>query len=116
MRNVIHDTLQPEEVTSLSTTTEIAELHELIGGLRRCVTSLAARHGDSPAMRRIVNDAERMLNDIDRLDIDAEELDTDRGGRTVHRPHSVDKICIPDTDYASDFWRDVDDEGLGGTR
>jgi hypothetical protein len=116
VRNVIHDTLQPEEVTSLSTTTEIAELHELIGGLRRCVTSLAARHGDSPAMRRIVNDAERMLNDIDRLDIDAEELETDRGGRTVHHPHSVEKICIPDTDYASDFWRDVDDEGLGGTR
>jgi hypothetical protein len=116
MRTVIHDTLQPEEVTSLSTTTEIAELHELIGGLRRCVTSLAARHGDSPAMRRIVNDAERMLNDIDRLDIDAEELENDRGGRTVHHPHSVEKICIPDTDYASDFWRDVDDEGLGGTR
>lgn len=116
MRNVSHDTLQPKEVTSLSTTTEIAELHELIGGLRRCVTSLAARHSDSPAMRRIVNDAERMLNDIDRLDIDAGELETDRGGRTVHHPHSVEKISIPDTDYDSDFWRDVDDEGLGGTR
>jgi hypothetical protein len=46
-------------------------LHELIGSLRRCVTSLASRYGDSPATRRIVNDAERILNDIDRLDIDA---------------------------------------------
>ena len=43
----------------MSSTNEFAELHELIGGLRRCVTSLAAQYGDSPATRRIVNDAER---------------------------------------------------------
>jgi hypothetical protein len=54
----------------LPSTTELAELHDLIGGLRRCVMSLKARYGDIPAMRRIVNDAE--------------------------------------------FWRDVDDEGVGG--
>ena len=54
---MIPDTLQPKEVNSLSTTTELAQLHELIGGLRRCVTSLASRYGDTPAMRRIVNDA-----------------------------------------------------------
>jgi hypothetical protein len=98
----------------LSTTTEIDQLHELIGGLRRCVTSLASRYGDSPAMRRIVNDAERILNDIDRLDIDAEDLNLARG--VSHHDHTVEKIGIPDTQYASDFWQDVDDEGLGGTR
>lgn len=98
----------------MSTTTELDQLHELIGGLRRCVTSLAARYGDSPAMRRVVNDAERILNDIDRLDIDVEELALTRG---VSRHHHVgEKIGIPDTQYASDFWQDVDDEGLGGTR
>ncbi|MCV7371349.1 hypothetical protein H5P33_01320 [Mycolicibacterium arabiense] len=98
----------------MSTTTELAQLHELIGGLRRCVTSLASRYGDTPAMRRIVNDAERILNDIDRLDIDAEELDLVRG--FSHHHHVGEKIGIPDTQYASDFWQDVDDEGLGGTR
>ena len=51
----------------MSSTTEFAELHELVGGLRRCVTSLASKYGDSPATRRIVNDAERILNDVDRL-------------------------------------------------
>ena len=56
----------------MSSTREFAELHELIGGLRRCVTSLAAQYGDSPATRR-------MVNDIDRLDIDAEELELTRG-------------------------------------
>ncbi|MGB5110413.1 MAG: hypothetical protein WBO08_01890 [Mycobacterium sp.] len=97
----------------MSTTTELAELHELIGNLRRCVTSLRARYGDAPAMRRIVNDAERMLNDIDRLDIDAAELEV-RG--TPTHAGAAEKVGIPDTDYASDFWRGVDDEGLGGSR
>jgi hypothetical protein len=111
---VIRDTLQPKEVDSMSTTTELAQLHELIGGLRRCVTSLASRYGDTAAMRRIVNDAERILNDIDRLDIDAEELEFNRGGSP--QQYVGEKIGIPDTEYASDFWQDVDDEGLGGVR
>jgi hypothetical protein len=98
----------------LSSTTELAELHELIGRMRRCVTSLASRYGDSPATRRIVNDAERLLNDIDRLDIDAEELELARG--VTHHQHPGERIPIPDTQYDADFWRDVDDEGLGGAR
>jgi hypothetical protein len=89
----------------MSSTTEFAELHELIGGLRRCVTSLASQYGDSPAVRRIVND-------LDRLDIDAEELELTRG--VSRQRHSAEKIAIPDTQYDSDFWRDVDDEGVGG--
>ncbi|WP_006241758.1 hypothetical protein [Mycolicibacterium tusciae] len=98
----------------MSSTTELAELHELIGRMRRCVTSLASRYGDTPATRRIVNDAERILNDIDRLDIDAEELELARG--VTPQQHGGDRISIPDTQYDTDFWRDVDDEGLGGTR
>jgi hypothetical protein len=96
----------------MSSTTEFAELHELVGGLRRCVTSLASRYGDSPAMRRIVNDTERILIDLDRLDIDAEELELTRG--VTRQRSSPEKIGIPDTQYDSDFWRDVDDEGVGG--
>jgi hypothetical protein len=98
----------------MSSTTELAELHELIGRMRRCVTSLASTYGDSPATRRIVNDAERILNDIDRLDIDAEELELTRGVSRHH--HAGERISIPDTQYDADFWRDVDDEGLGGAR
>ncbi len=96
----------------MSSSTEFAELHELIGGLRRCVTSLASKYGDSPATRRIVNDAERILIDIDRLDIDAEELELGRG-LTRHQ-YSGEKIPIPDTQYDIDFWRDVDDGGVAG--
>jgi predicted xylose isomerase-like sugar epimerase len=98
----------------MSTTTELAQLHELIGGLRRCVTSLSLRYGDSPAMRRVVNDAERILNDVDRLAIDAEELEL--LSDTSHHHHAGEKIAIPDTEYDRDFWQGVDDEGLGGSR
>ena len=94
----------------MSTTTELAELHELIGGLRRCVTSLKSRYGDTPAMRRIANDAERILNDVELLDIDAGELELAQ----VSVQPAGEKIAIPDTQYDTEFWRDVDDEGVGG--
>jgi hypothetical protein len=105
---VIHDTLFQGD--PLSTTTELAELHDLIGGLRRCVSSLKARYGDSPAMRRIVIDADRILIDVELLDADVSELDSAR----APVQQSGEKIAIPDTQYDSEFWRDVDDEGVGG--
>ena len=61
-------------------------------------------------MRRVVNDVERILNDVELLDIDAGELDLARHGLT----HPGEKIAISDTEYDSEFWRDVDDEGVGG--
>lgn len=94
----------------MSSTNELAELHELIGALRRCVTSLRSRYRDTPAMRRVVNDLERILNDVELLDIDAGELDLARHALA----HPGEKITIPDTEYDSEFWRDVDDEGVGG--
>jgi hypothetical protein len=98
----------------MSTTTEVDELHQLIQGLRQCVTSLILRHGGSPATRRVVNDVDRILNDIDRLDIDLEELELTRG---FSQPDgSTAMIQIPDTEYHIDFWRDVDHEGVGGQR
>ena len=97
-------------MTGPAGTSELAELHDLIGGLRRCVSSLKARYGDSPAMRRIAIDADRILSDVELLHTDISELDLARA--TVQQ--SGEKIAIPDTQYDSDFWRDVDDEGVGG--
>ena len=90
--------------------TELAELHDLIGALRRCVNSLKARYGDSPAVRRIVVDTDRILGDVELLDTDVSELDV----RRAHVQQPVAKIAIPDTQYDTDFWRGVDDEGVGG--
>lgn len=94
----------------MSTITELSELHDLVGGLRRCVSSLKARYGDSPAMRRIVIDTDRILSDLELLDADVSELDLTRA--TVQQ--SAERIVIPDTQYDSEFWRDADDEGVGG--
>jgi hypothetical protein len=91
----------------LSATTEVDELHQLIQRVRRCVTSLATKHGDCTAMRRIAND-------VERLEIDVAELALTRG---LSQPNGCTAmIQIPDTEYHIDFWRDVDHEGIGGQR
>jgi hypothetical protein len=94
--------------------TDVDELHRLIKDLLGCVTSVAAKYGECPSMRRIANDAERILNGIHRLDIDIEELELKRqlGQSTV----CAEMIQIPDVDYDHHFWRDVDHEGIGGQR
>jgi hypothetical protein len=94
----------------LSSTTDLAELHHLIGSLRRCVGNLKARYGDAPSMRRIVNDTERILNDVELLEIDAAELELAAHSVVSHG----EKIAVPDTEYSRDFWAGVDDEGVGG--
>jgi len=91
----------------LSAKTEVDELHQLIQRARRCVTSLASKHGDCSAMRRVVND-------VERLEIDVQELALTRGLSQPNGPS--ERIQIPDTEYHIDFWRDVDHEGVGGQR
>jgi hypothetical protein len=95
----------------VSSTAELTELRHLISGVRRCAMSMKTRYGDNPAMRRVINDADRLLNDVDRLDIDIAELDL---GSTAPQQQTGEKIPVPDTQYDTDFWRDVDDEGVGG--
>lgn len=85
----------------MSTTTEFSELHNLIGDMRRCVTTLASKYGDSPAMRRVMNDAERILNDIERLDIDAEELEMRHGVTRQNQPARKSASPTPNTEASS---------------
>jgi hypothetical protein len=72
--------------------------------------SMKSRYGDNPATQRIINDADRLLTDVDRLDIDISELDLGHPSQQ----QTAEKIPVPDTQYDTDFWRDVDDEGVGG--
>lgn len=94
----------------MSSPTELTELQNLVANLRRCVTSLRSRYGESPAMRRIALDADRILDDVELLNSDANDLDLTR----CAEQHTGEKIPVPDTQYDSEFWRDVDDEGVGG--
>lgn len=102
----------------MSSTHELAELHDLTGRLRRCVTSLKSRYGDTLAMRRVVNDAERIFNDVELLNIDAAELDLAREtGQLTSERRAGEKVAIPathyDYDYDAAFWRDVDNGSAG---
>lgn len=92
---------------------EFAELYDLIGGLRRCATALRGRYADVPGMRRILADVDRIVADVELLEADADELDLTRWTSTS-QPEA--KVTIPDTEYDYEFWRDVDDEGVGGAR
>lgn len=94
----------------MSRAAELAELHHLVGSLRRCVTSLQHRYGDAPAMRRVLLDTERILSDLDLLESDAAELELP----TTTAAHTGAKIQVPDTPYDREMWRDIDDEGVGG--
>jgi hypothetical protein len=94
----------------MSRAAELAELHHLAGTLRRVVSSLQQRYEEAPTMRRLVLDADRILADLELLESDAAELEMMAGPGA----HSGEKIQVPDTPYDSEFWRDVDDEGVGG--
>ncbi len=94
----------------MSRAAELAELQQLIGNLRRCVASIQHRYGDTPAMRRVLIDTDRIVGDLDLLEIDASELEL-----APHSPTaSGEKIQVPDTPYDREFWRGIDDEGVGG--
>ena len=94
----------------MSRAAELAELHQLIGNLRRCVATLQHRYGDTAAMRRVVIDAERLVGDLEILELDAAELEH----VSHHTSGPAEKIVVPDTPYDREFFRDVDDEGVGG--
>ncbi|EHR62484.1 hypothetical protein [Saccharomonospora cyanea] len=86
---------------------EMTELRRAIGQLRQCVGGLRARYGESPAVRRITND-------IDRLDIDAEELAQAPPVPAQASGPRPDVVKIPDTPYDPALWKGADDEGVGG--
>jgi hypothetical protein len=104
------------------TNPEFLQVHRAIGELRRCVDVLSARASDSPALRRLTND-------VDRLDLDAEDVrlqlalpvplpdaSADSGTRSGTRGATIPIVQIRDDPYAHTLWHGADDEGIGGHR
>jgi uncharacterized protein (DUF2342 family) len=71
--------------------------------LRRAVRSLHRIHGDTPSMRRLIND-------LDWIETGLGDLPA------IPAPAAADRIAVPDTPYGLDMWHAADDEGLGGRR
>jgi hypothetical protein len=91
----------------MASTTELAEFRRILAQLRSSVGALRARYGDTPAVRRI-------RNDVERLDIDIAELSDVLPAQRRGYESTEDVVIVPDTPYDPSLWRDADDEGLGG--
>ncbi|MFE4451587.1 hypothetical protein [Streptomyces sp. NPDC056796] len=88
------------------TTEQIAGVDALVHGLRRYVESLRASAGDSVAVRRLMNDVDRL--ELDLRDLRLPQAPAGRGG---------DMIQVPDAAEGDpEQWHGIDDEGIGGHR
>jgi hypothetical protein len=87
--------------------TEISELQRTIGQLKHCVAALRGRYGDIPAVRRLVND-------IERLDIDSGEFSSTPSAPVPRTSAEQEVVVVPDTPYDPAIWQGADDEGVGG--
>ena len=86
----------------------LAEVRRAAAALERAVAQLRSRHADTLGLRRLASDVSRFADDLAELG----ELRPARPtGDTLPRLHFV-----PDEPYEPEFWRDADDEGVGGTR
>jgi hypothetical protein len=84
--------------------TEIAELRQTMGQLKRCVGALRTQYGDARAVRRIAID-------LDRLELDLGELeDAPLSAAPVREP---EVIYVPDAKSDEAAWMGAQDEGLG---
>jgi hypothetical protein len=84
---------------------ELAKLHRTLDQLRNCLGDVRTRYGDTPAVRRLIGD-------VDRIDLDAAELD---GQPAPTRPPASSAIeFIEDRPIDPALWADADDEGVGG--
>ncbi len=81
---------------------DASALNHAVQSLAHAVQAIAVQAGDVPAVRRLLNDVERIRLDAD----DAKHLHPVAAVRPLE--------TIPDTPYDESMWKDVDDEGLGG--
>lgn len=89
----------------MATTSELTVLHRAIDELTAVVGSVRGRYGDTPAVRRL-------LGDVDRILLDASELDG--VAPPPPPPGDVEMHMIDDRPLDPALWVDADDEGLGG--
>jgi hypothetical protein len=87
---------------------DIAEVRRALAALERAVGALQARHTETLGLRRLASDVRRFADDLAEL---GELRPAKPTGDTLPRLQFV-----PDKPYEPDFWRDADDEGVGGTR
>ena len=86
--------------------TEFTDLRQTIGQLRQCIAALRSQYGDTNAVRRLVND-------LDRLEIDAGELEQSPPPPAPRHASDSQKIYVPELRSDESAWMGAQDEGLG---
>ena len=84
--------------------TEFSDLRESIAPLQQSLATLQMTYGDAFAIRRLMNDA-------DRLAIDTEELEGSPPPKIARK--EAEKIYVPDSKSDESAWMGAQDEGLG---
>ncbi|KUN76463.1 hypothetical protein [Streptomyces griseoruber] len=93
------------------TNAELTDLRGALIKLRGSLESLRLADGDSPYVRRLMNDLDRFqldMEDVTGAGVRSSALYRSRRGREVVR--------ISDGPYQHLPWQDADDEGIGGHR
>jgi hypothetical protein len=87
---------------------DVSDVHRALTALERAVGALQTRYVDSIGLRRLASDVNRLRDDL-------AELGELRPGKPAG--DGLPRLqFVPDKPYDPDFWRDADDEGVGGTR
>ncbi|MFF4585746.1 hypothetical protein [Streptomyces sp. NPDC001388] len=93
------------------TNAELADLRGALVKLRGSLQSLRLTDGDSPYVRRLMNDLDRFQLDMEDVTGAGVRLSALHGGRCER-----DVVRISDGPYQHLPWQDADDEGIGGHR
>ncbi|MER6129027.1 hypothetical protein ABT173_42010 [Streptomyces sp. NPDC001795] len=90
---------------------ELADMRDALIKLRGSLESLRRAEGDSPYVRRL-------MNDLDRLQLDMEDVSGARLPRAAMAGGTSAQKVVPvkDGPYHHLPWQDADDEGIGGHR
>lgn len=87
------------------TRSDIADLHDAVSRLQRCIGTLRGHYGDARAIRRLEGDLERLL-------LDSEDFEQTPPPEIGAR-REQDVIYVPDSKSDEAAWMGAQDEGLG---
>jgi hypothetical protein len=88
---------------------KLAEVRSALARLHGSVESLRSADGDSPYIRRL-------MNDLDRFRVDMEDLPVTAARKARGEARELVPIPVHDSPLEHTPWPDADDEGIGGHR
>jgi hypothetical protein len=86
---------------------DLTAIQRRLDDLVRSLAAVEPQVGNTPDMRRVRTDADRLRESLTLL------RETARGGRAGGQREPLEIVTIPDAPYDRSLWADAEDEGLG---